>query len=329
MGIRLTCRFLRALADEFAGRGHEICWTARDYAQTVELARNAGLDADVFGTHGGGNLFAKGAKFTGRVIDLMKWSRGRGIDLVVSHNSLEPLAVARLRGINSVNLMDYEHHPNNHISFRLAQKVVVPVSFPEESLRKFGAFGDKVKRFDGIKEDVYLAGFRPDAAFQSVLLGLGVRSENILIVVRPHAPDALYHRGFENELLGHVLDRFAADERVKIVVVPRNPSSGGELRARHPQPNIIVAEKALDGGNLIAAADLVVSGGGTMNREAAALGVPTATIFTGRPAAIDEYLCREGRMIKLKSIEDVNNFRLVKKDAPNLRAQSHVRAAGC
>ena len=210
--------------------------------------------------------------------------------------------------------------------------MVVPTSFPDESLRKFGAVGavgavgDKAKRFDGIKEDIYLADFQADPAFQGELLNIGVRSENILVVVRPHAPDALYHRGIENELLGRVLEHFAADENTRIVVLPRNASSGRQLREKHRRANIIFAEKALDGGNLIAAADLVVSGGGTMNREAAALGVPTATIFTGRPAAIDEYLCREGRMIKIASNKDIDSIKLEKKGKLDLRGQTAVRA---
>ena len=131
--------FFVLLAGEFEARGHNVLWTARDYAQTVQMAWDAGLLPDVFGSHGGRNLISKGLKFTARFWDLAKWSRGKKIDLVVSHNSLEPLAVARMFGINSVNLMDYEHHPNNHVSFRLAKKVIVPTSFPDANLRRFGA----------------------------------------------------------------------------------------------------------------------------------------------------------------------------------------------
>ena len=318
--------FFVALADEFVTRGHKIYWTARDYAQTVELAKQAGLEVEVFGTHGGKNVFAKGAKFLSRVVDLLKWSRGKKIDLAVSHNSLEPLAVARLAGIDSINLMDYEHHPNNHISFRLARRVVVPASFPAESLKKFGARESKVRRYPGIKEDVYLGSFHPDPAFEGRLTSLGVAPENTLVVVRPHAPDALYNRQFENKLLDHVLERFAANDKAKIIVLPRTAAQGAELRERHPQDNIIFPEAALDGANLIASADLVVSGGGTMNREAAALGVPVVTIFTGRTAAIDEYLCGEGRMQKIRSGADVDSIKLAKKSVLNLRGRTTARS---
>jgi len=317
--------FFTAIAKELEGRGHDILWTARDYAQTVQLAKGAGLEPAVFGTHGGKNIAVKGVKFAARVFDLLRWSHKKAIDLVLSHNSLEPLMVARLAGIRSVNLMDYEHHPNNHVSFRLANRVIVPSSFPAESLKSFGATAKKTRRFTGIKEDVYLADFEPDPAFADQLKHQNVKLDDILIVIRPHAPDALYNRGFENQLLDYALDRFARTDNVRILLLPRKPSQGDELLSRHPHPNITIVKDAVDGANLIAAADLVVSGGGTMNREAAALGVPAATIFTGRPAAIDEYLCKEGRMIKLGSVEDIAALDLKKKRSLDLRRRTSVR----
>lgn len=316
--------FFRALAPEFERRGHEILWTARDYAQTVELARAAGLPIEVFGSHGGKSIFRKGLKYASRVLALARWARGRGIGLLLSHNSHEPLAVARLLGIESVNLMDYEHHPANRLSFRLASRVVVPESFPDATIASLGA-AHKTSKFRGIKEDVYLADFVPDPAFADELRNLGVEPDNVLVVVRPHAPEALYHRGVENELLDTMLDRFAANQNVRTVVLPRKSYQGEALRAAHPQTNIIFPDRALDGANLLAAADLVVSGGGTMNREAAALGVPTVTIFAGKEAAVDEYLIREGRMIRVETLADVEKLRLVKKSGLNLRSGSGVR----
>ena len=144
----------------------------------------------------------------------------------------------------------------------------------------------KTKKFDGIKEDVYLSDFEPDKNFHGELENLGIQAENILLVVRPHAPEALYHRGFANKILDELLDKFAACENVKIILLPRKKYQGEDLKKRHAQSNIIVPENVLDGANLLASADFVISGGGTMNREAAALGIPTATIFVGHAAAI-------------------------------------------
>jgi predicted glycosyltransferase len=316
--------FFRALAPEFERQGHEVLWTAREYAQTVELAREAGLPIEIFGSHGGKSLFQKGLKYATRVGALTRWAYGRGIGLALSHNSHEPLAVARLLGIESVNLMDYEHHPANRLSFRLASRVVVPESFPDEILERLGATS-KARKFQGIKEDVYLAGFRPDPQFQPKLDDLGVAPENILVVVRPHAPEALYHRGVANDLFDELLDRFAADPRVRIIVLPRTSSQGAAIRAAHPQSNIIFPADVLDGANLLSSADLVISGGGTMNREAAALGVPTATVFAGKAAAVDDYLFREGRLTRIQSSADLAMIELRKKSGLIIRDASGVR----
>lgn len=316
--------FFNTLAKEFENRGHIVLWTARDYAQTVELAEKAGINASVFGTHGGKSILQKGLKFGGRIMSLLNWAKGKKIDLAVSHNSHEPLAVAKLLRIRSVNLMDYEHHPANKLSFRLADRIIVPNSFPDEFLEKFNA-QEKTVKFDGIKEDVYLADFKRDENFQNELKNLGISSENILVVVRPHAPEALYHRQFSNEILDKALDKFAENQNVKIILLPRKKYQGEELREKHTQPNIIIPEKVLDGANLLAAADLVISGGGTMNREAAALGIPTATIFAGNWAAVDEYLLRENLLIRIESIEDLEKIKIQKKAKLNIRDRKKVK----
>ena len=316
--------FFMAIAPELEKRGHEVVWTARDYAQTVDLAREAGLEFETFGSHGGKNIFKKGLRFFERYVDLWKWSSGKDIGLVLSHNSQEPLAVARLRGIPSVNLMDYEHHPMNHLSFRFAKTVIVPDAFPDASLRALGAM-KKTKKFKGIKEDVYLADFVPDPGFKEEIRSLGVSEENILVVVRPHAPEALYHRGIVNDVLDALLDKCAADPNVRVILLPRKDYQGAEIRARHPQANIIIPDRVLHGPNLLAAADVVFSGGGTMNREAAALGIPTATIFAGKGAAVDDYLAAEGRLVKLQTVDDLGKIAIKKKEGLRPRTAADVR----
>ena len=316
--------FFKVLAKEFEKRGHKILWTARDYAQTVELAEKAGIDAKIFGTHGGKSVLQKGIKFGSRILQLLNWAKFKKIDLVVSHNSHEPLAVAKLLQINSVNLMDYEHHPANKLSFRLANKIIVPTSFPDTFLDKFNA-KDKTVKFNGIKEDVYLADFTPDTDFQNELNNLGISPEHILIVVRPHAPEALYHRQFSNEILDKALDKFAENKNVRIILLPRKKYQGKELREKHPQKNIFIPKKVLDGANLLAVSDFVISGGGTMNREAAALGIPTATIFAGNWAAVDEYLLQEKLLMRIESIEDLDNVKIQKKSKLSIRDKKEVK----
>jgi uncharacterized protein len=314
--------FFRALIPEFVAREHQVEITARDFAQTVELATKAGMTPHVIGGHGGGSITGKAGNLVGRAAALRKWARDRGFDLAVSHNSYAQIAAAAALGIRTVTLMDYEHQPANHLAFRLASRVIVPRAFPAAELRKYGASMRKVKRYQGTKEDVYLADFVPDSSFADVLRKLGVASEDVLIVVRPPAREALYHR-FENELFDELLARFSSRDDAKIILLPRSDAQRLKYEKRG-WPNMIMPREALDGANLIAAADLVVSAGGTMNREAAALGVPAVSIYAGQWAAIDEELVREGRLQRISSREEMESLQVKKKSRINPRAARAV-----
>jgi predicted glycosyltransferase len=203
---------------------------------------------------------AKPATWSGRAASLRKWARDRGFDLAVSHNSYAHIAAAAALGIKSVTLMDYEHQPANHLAFRLASKVIVPRAFPAKELRKYGASLRKVHRYDGIKEDVYLADFKPDPNFTDTLCRLGVDREDVLVVARPPAREALYHR-FENELFDELILNLSSRDRVKIILIPRTDAQRASFAERNLS-NLIMPAEALDGANLIASADLVVSAEG-------------------------------------------------------------------
>jgi uncharacterized protein len=316
--------FFRALIPEFERRGAEVETTARDFAQTIELAEAAGLSPAHVGGHGGRRLTGKAGNLVGRAWALRRWARGRGFDLAVSHNSYAQVAAARSLHIRSVTLMDYEHQPANHLAFRLASRVIVPRSFPAEALGRYGARARKVRRYDGTKEDVYLADFKPDPRFSETLAALGVKPRDVLVVVRPPARDALYHR-FENELFDELLARLAARPEVKVMLLARDPAQRAKYEEREGA-NMILPRAALDGANLVASADMVISAGGTMNREAAALGVPAATIYAGRWAAVDEELVREGRLRRIATREDLIALPVEKKKEASARRALHVRA---
>ncbi len=316
--------FFRALIPEFAGRGHQVEITARDFAQTVELAMNAGMMPHVIGGHGGGSITGKTGNLIGRAGALRKWARDRGFDLALSHNSYAQIAAAAALRVKAVTLMDYEHQPANHLAFRLASRVIVPRAFPSAELKKYGASTRKVRRYEGTKEDVYLADFVPDPEFADTLLRLGVASEDVLVVARPPAREALYHR-FENELFDELLVSLSTNQEVKIILLPRSAAQRADYETRE-WTNLIMPREALDGANLIAAADLVVSAGGTMNREAAALGGPAVSIYAGKWAAIDQELVSEGRLKKIDSRKEIDSLVVRKKPEAKPRDARAVRA---
>jgi predicted glycosyltransferase len=303
--------FFKALAKRFIAQGHEIETTAREFAETVPLAHAAGFTPYIAGVHGGRAVSAKAGTLMSRAWALARWARQRGFDLAISHNSYSQIVAARALRIKTVTLMDYEYQPANHLAFRLSSRIIVPASFPEESLRRFGAGARKVRRYHGTKEDVYLADFEPDPLFSKLLCELGVKPDNVLVLMRPPAHEALYHR-FQNTLFDEALAMLLANPRVQVILLPRSEAQRSEYSGRAAE-NLIVPESPLDGANLIAASDLVISAGGTINREAAALGVPAASIYAGKWAAVDEELLRQHRLTRIADADDLRELTIRKK----------------
>lgn len=301
--------FFKALAKRFVSQGHEIEVTAREFTETVPLAQAAGFSPEVVGVHGGRAVSKKARTIASRAWALAGWARKRKFDLAVSHNSYAQILAARVIGLKAVTMMDYEHQPANHVGFRFASRIIVPASFPDARLRRYGARAGKVRRYHGTKEDVYLADFKPDPSFGARLCEFGVNADNVLVLLRPPAHDALYHR-FQNTLFDEALTMLQSRENVQVILLPRNEA---QRAAYVGKERVIVPATPLDGPNLIAASDLVISAGGTMNREAAALGVPAASIYAGEWAAVDEGLVKDGRLQRISTIGDLQNLSISKK----------------
>jgi len=275
--------------------GHEVQVTARDFAQTLELCDRLGVERVAIGRHRGGSLLAKAGGLVDRSLALARFGRGRGFDVALGHGSNDVTVAARLLRIPSSTMFDYEWATVQHnVNCRLAQGVVVPDAIPPQRLARYGAAG-KLHRYPGLKEEYYLADFEPDPA---VLGELGLDPAEPIAVVRTPPAVSLYHR-FENDLFGRVLERL---QGAQTVVLPRTPSQRQELSAAG---GFLIPERAIDAQSLISYADLVVSAGGTMNREAVALGTPVFTVFEGKLGAVDEQLIGEGRLRRLDSADEV------------------------
>jgi predicted glycosyltransferase len=312
---------MRPVIELLLADGHEVRVTARDFAQTLALCERFGIEHTAIGRHRGERLGAKALGLASRSAALVRWARadaraagGRGFDIALGHGSNDVSVAAALLRVPSSTMFDYEWATVQHnVNCRLARTVVVPQAIPPARLYRYGARG-KIAAYEGLKEEYYLADFEPDEA---VLRELSLDATRPIVVVRTPPEVSLYHR-FENDLFASVLERLreaAAREGVQPVVLPRVASQRAELR---DVPGFVVPERAIDAQSLIAYADLVISAGGTMNREAVALGVPVYTTFEGRPGAVDERLIGEGRMRRLSAAEDLQ---LAKRDP----AQVHAR----
>jgi hypothetical protein len=300
---------MRPLIEILRAEGHEVSVTARDFAQTLELCDRFGIEHEAIGRHRGGRLAAKATGLVSRSYELVRFARASGgargerFDIALGHGSNDVSVAAALLGIPSSTAFDYEWARVQHnINCRLARAVVVPQAIPPERLQRYGARARKLRRYAGLKEEYYLSDFEPD---RSVLEVLGLARERALVVVRTPPEVSLYHR-FENDLFAGVLVRLreaAQSEGVQVVVLPRVDSQRRELAAVE---GFTVPEHAIDAQSLVAFADLVISAGGTMNREAVALGTPACTTFAGRPGAVDEDLVAEGRMRLLTRAQELD-----------------------
>ena len=310
--------FFAPIVADLESTGAEVRLTARTFAQTVDLALLYGLHPEVIGSHGGRSYLGKARAISKRVSLLRRFAKSFQPDVAVSHGSYPMGIVARSLGLRSVTFMDYEHTPANHLSFRTYTEVVLPVAIDQESVRRYGATRRKTTFYNGFKEQVHLESFEPDRTTIDAALGLDEWGERVRVVARPPADFAVYHRN-ENPLFEQWLLEAGHDERAVVIVLPRTDEQRRRVQ-NLALPSVVVPERPVNGANLVDSADLVVSAGGTMNREAAVLGVPAYSIFSGAQAGVDRRLNALGRLEFVTDADDLAKIRLERgRRQPQLR----------
>ena len=299
---------LRPIIERLQREGHTVEVTSRDYAQTQALLDLHGLPHTPIGRHGGASRFRKAYRLGARTAGMLRFGRGREFDLALAHGSNDLALAARALGVPEANMHDYEYAVTQHrIGCRLAKRVMFPDSVPAERLRRFGVTPAKLFPYPGLKEEYYLYDFEPDP---EALTRLSVETERVVVIVRPPPDVSLYHRK-SNPLFPKVLDRLGRDDDVHAVVLPRTEAQREFINGLK-LPSLIVPDGAVEAQSLVALADLVLSAGGTMNREAAALGTPVYTTYGGRLGGVDEALIRSGR---LRPLTDPRALQLEKRTA--------------
>jgi len=301
---------LRPLVERLEREGHEVVLTARPLSHTTDLLDEWGHPYTALGRHGGAGRAGKARAAAQRVRAMVRFGRARRFDCALAHGSTDLPPACRALGVPNTTMFDYEWaRLQHHVNCRLANRVLVPDAIPPARLARYGARPPKLVGFPGLKEEYYLAGFRPD---RRVLDALGVDPANVVCVVRTAPAYALYLAGSENPLLPRVLTRLSATPGVQTVVLTRTPAQADAVAGLGLR-GVVVPRRPVDGRSLVALADVLVSAGGTMNREAAVLGTPVWSIFEGRLGAVDERLVAENR---LRLLRDPDEIVLRKKAAP-------------
>jgi predicted glycosyltransferase len=281
-------------------QGYSVLVTARDCFQVRELAALFGVEHKLIGHHYGKHKISKLAGLCVRTVQLLPTVWEGKPDIAVSHGSRSQLMLAALLRIPSMVIFDYE--------FAKGLGVFQPrwVMAPQIIAEGITGAKSEVMQYPGIKEDAYVPRFKPDP---SIRTRLGLSPEDLVVTLRPPANEAHYHNAESEVLLDAVLERLKNNPNTKVILLPRNQRQEASIRKTWPDlfetGKMQVPAKAVDGLNLIWYSDLVISGGGTMNREAAALGVPVYSIFRGKIGAVDRELARTSRLHLLESVSDV------------------------
>ena len=308
--------FFKPIMEELSKKGFNVVLTARDCSQTCELADRNGIRYERIGRHFGKNKLLKVLGLLVRALQLMPIALKEKPALALSHGSRSQLVLSWLLGIPSVMIFDYEF-----IQLVKPNWVILPEVVPAEAI-KFDQ--RKVFKYPGIKEDVYVPNFSPDPA---ILEELGIDGKDLIITIRPPATEAHYFKPESEILFNASIDHFGRMDGVRMILLPRNRNQEISIRQKWPdlinKGRIILPDHVVDGLNLIWHSDFVISGGGTMNREAAALGIPVYSIFRGKIGAVDRYLANNGKLILLESPEDIEGKVSLVKRIPSAEAGSH------
>ena len=307
--------FFSPIMKELVKHGYGVSITARDCFQVCGLADLYHFKYKRIGRHYGKNKILKVAGTLYRSLQLLPTVLKNKPKIAVNHGSRSQLIASWLLGIPSINIFDYEH-TQELVFIKPTWKVA-----PEVIAEKLnGGRQGSILSYPGLKEDVYVIEFLPEANFRQ---NLGIQEDDQLVTIRPPATEAHYHNPEAEKLYVEVVDFVGSHPDTRMVILPRNEITQKDfIRRTWPKwcenRKIVVPEKVVNGLDLIWASDLVISGGGTMNREAAALGVPVYTIFRGKKGAIDQDLSEQGRLVFIEKVEDVREkIKLVKRGKPD------------
>ncbi|MDZ7859578.1 MAG: DUF354 domain-containing protein [Candidatus Krumholzibacteriota bacterium] len=302
----------RPVINELNRRDIECIITARDFAQTVHLLHLWDIPFRKIGKHGGKNKLKKIINLFTRANQVRGYIKKKSIDLALSHGSRTQLVAAKFSGIRSVVMMDYEYTESRIFNY-LSNYMLIPEYIPDSRLRSVNINTEKVVRYSGFKEELYLDSFSPDMDFRE---NLNIDNQKILVTVRPSAMVGNYHDSMSETILLKIMGELTADKDVYPLIISRTDEDKDLLRSNFGD-KVHFLEKAVDGLQLIWNSDLFISGGGSMNREAALLGVPAYSIFTGRKPYLDEYLQKKGKLTFIDTVEKIDLLNISKREIPD------------
>jgi uncharacterized protein len=314
--------FFYPIIEKLKDRNVEVVLTAKDCYQVCGLLDMYGMRGHVTGRHYGKNKLVKIAGTVMRSASLLRFAAAQKPDLALSHGSRSQLIAASMSRIPAIWIADYEY--SQKIPFIRPVQFIVPEVMDAS---RCWMHDSKVTSYPGIKEDVYVPFFRPD---RGILDELEIDASKIIVTIRPPASEAHYHNHESDELFVSVIRYLSGKQGVQMVILPRTKNNEEWIRHAWRElietRKVIIPKKVINGLNLIWYSDLVISGGGTMNREAAALHVPVYSIFKGKIGAVDRYLTENNRLVLIETVGEIaGKVKLQKRAIPTQPVQPQSR----
>ncbi|HQO10478.1 MAG TPA: DUF354 domain-containing protein [Clostridiales bacterium] len=313
--VQIFENIIKALEPDF-----NVLVTAKDYNQTLGLLKLKGIKYELFGRHPGANIFKKVFGNIFRAVRLAIWATGKNIDISVCHGSRALIMASKLTGIRSVVMFDYEHS-ERFLKTKFGKYLLVPSYLGKDYLVAMGYPEAKLTEYPELKESIYLPFYKNDPSMKE---RLKLDMNKIIVLLRPPSEVSHYNANVSYDLFSDLFDRLSTDGRLQVIFIPRYDSQKEKYKKFIERENVILPKDVEEGLNLIYFSDLVISGGGTMNREAAAMKTPVYSIFQGKKPKIDETLEKEGRLTFITNKEDIGRIIYKKKGDVNIESDKNT-----
>jgi len=315
---------LYPIIKEMSLRGYSVKVTARDYGQTIPLLDLYGLTYKAVGKHGGKNKVRKIISLLDRSVNLTAFAFNKKFKLAFCHGSRSIFPPTKLLGIPLVSLSDYEHAKFPKFMGNWAHRLLMPDVISDTTLEKVGINLLQVVKYPGLKEELYIYDFEKDL---NLLKRMGVNDNKVVVVLRPPATMAHYHVEESETLFWDILGYLIKNKDLIIILLPRTVHQlkdlNKQLKRIKYNENLLILKETVNGPNLLWNSDIVISGGGTMNREAACLGVPVYSIYRGEIGDVDRYLINKGKLKMIDSVEMLKEITFRKREKTNIKGKKN------
>ena len=289
--------FFNPLIKNFSN--HDFKITARNYAEIVSLLELFKMDFTLVGKHYGEHIINK---IIGRGMlrnfELLK--NVSFFDIALSHMSLESVLISKLKSKKSIAFYDNEIkqlYVTSALPF--LDYFIVPDAINIQALLDLGASKESIIQYGGYKEDLYVASYTPDPDFSKKI------PFESFVAIRPEALKAAYVSNKSKTIVPQIL-KLLQDEGINIILLPRYPS---DVNLGKGFDNVYIPPSALNGLDICYHSDAVLTGSGTLAREAACLGTPSVSFYPDPSLlAVDRKMIKDNKIFHSRSPNEIVRY---------------------